>query len=86
MTYQVSADIKYLNGILVDLTIPDGHSCSFPTRSAADRHAAFLAQVYAENDFIRSAGGGGKYQVVAAPTVTRLPDDPNAREHHFANR
>lgn len=68
----VSADIRYLDGTLAGLTIPDGHRVGMPTLHDAIRVAGWLTRVRDSNDFIRAACTGHRYQVVGEIRITDI--------------
>jgi glutamine amidotransferase PdxT len=69
MQYHVQADIKYLDGTLAGLVIPGGYSITVPDEHHAKRIVAKLARIQSENDFVRAACTGNKYQVVGNVSV-----------------
>lgn len=69
ITYTVSADVRYLDGTLAGLTIPDGYAVSYPTRDAADRAAAWVNATRRAGDFVRAAVTGNRYVFESAPLV-----------------
>ena len=73
-TYRVSADIKYLDGILADMVIPDGHTLTMPDISLATRRAAWLNGVHDSDDFIRAAVTGSRYKITSLARVELLID------------
>lgn len=72
MTYQVTADVKYLDGALKGLLIPSGFRVSYPTHRAAIRAVNWICKTKRESDFVRAVGTGNKYEFASAPQVFRI--------------
>ena len=60
--YIVQFDKTYLDGNLKGMLLA-GETVTYPERSGAERHVAFLSRVAREGDFIRAAVTGNRYQV-----------------------
>lgn len=75
MIYRVSADIVYLEGFLDGIQIPDGFAVSYPSRSAADRCAAWINRTRADDDFVRAVGTGNRFKFASAACVSIEPQE-----------
>lgn len=62
--FQVSADIRYLDGALAGLTIPAGFRVTVGSIAEAVRTTRWLEGVRADGDFVRASGTGNRYEVV----------------------
>lgn len=71
--WQVRADICYLDGPLRGLLLPYGYAVTYASPEPAYRCAAWLTKVRAEQDFIRAAVTGNRYQVVGIVSVLDSP-------------
>ena len=87
MRYQVTADIRYIDGSLAGLTIPAGYRTTWGDRQSASRAAAWLRSVMNSHDFVRACGTGNKYEIIGrisidpetAPIYVRAFDIPVAK-------
>lgn len=70
LKFRVSADIEYLDGALVGLTIPAGFSITTPCVRQAQSTMRWLDQVRRKDDFIRAAVTGNRYKVVGNIEIT----------------
>lgn len=70
--FQVSADVKFLDGLLAGLTVPGGQTCTFPDAPTARRHAVWLHGLWTSRDFARSVGTGARFIVVSCPQVREV--------------
>lgn len=70
--FQVSADIRYLDGTLAGLLIPAGYRLTVPSARRATQIASWLSGVRSRGDFVRATGSGNRYEVVGAVTVLPL--------------
>ena len=62
MTYAIQFDKTFLDGNLKGLSIP-GQVLRCADRSHADRYLRLYAQVERENDFMRDAATGARFNV-----------------------
>lgn len=67
--YKVSANIRYLDGVLAGLVIPAGLTMSFPLEGLAHGAACVLTEKCSAGTAIRAIGGG-VYVIDGGVTVT----------------
>jgi len=67
---RVTADIRYLDGVLAGLEIPDGYSVAYMSVYDATKTAKWIESVRAKEDFVRATGTGNRYVFTSRPTIT----------------
>lgn len=70
--FRVSVDIKYIDGFLAAIVMPDGYTLTVPTESEARRVCAWLSRVHRDGDFIRAAVTAARYAVKSEPRIERV--------------
>ena len=73
MQYRVTADIRYLDGTLEGITVPDGYAVTFKAYRSALSAWRWASKVQRSGDFVRAAVTGSRYRFAGA---VRLTDEP----------
>lgn len=68
--FTVTADIRYVDGTLADLTISGGYRTNYPDMESAMRAASWITSAFALNDQIKATGTGNRYVFASPPAVT----------------
>ena len=75
MTYQISSAIRYLDGPLAGLEIPDGYSLRVGSIRRAVYIANWINKTRASKDFVRAAVTGNRYQFINTPEIVAIAEE-----------